>query len=198
MDIHRYVHYWHRVVEFPEKSFGDFALDVQALLASNPSYTDPALKTHLRGWNGYGDPAINNELVEFNGDAGLGVHHETFTFPRSIGITELMRSASTTINGILYWDFIKTAMKPYNLPVMCSLIFACLRLGTSDFDVTSLGCTMAIRSTASMDQWDDAFSVARTVLLSSGRILTGGVPELDSRLAHIRTTNIDSPGSIIT
>jgi len=177
MDMRRYAHYWHRVVEFPIDRFRELAADVRALRRVHPAFMMDAEDQRLRGWDGMGDPTITDDLIEFNGDGSKGLHHETFTFPRSVGVTDLLRASNITHPGGLYWDFVKTSAKPYDLAVASTLILACLRLGGPTYDLQDPDCIIAIRSTAKPDIWKHAEHLVLNMLLDKTEKRWNGAPE---------------------
>ena len=78
----------------------------------------------VRDGDGTGEPTINGLEVAFNGDAeasegdGGGLDHETFYMPR---VLEPQPWQQPDEQG-RYFDFCKTARKPYDLAVVAALL----------------------------------------------------------------------------
>lgn len=120
-----YTNYWHWDAPIADAdTFAAWSKDVRQLLEY---LTEPGKEfpDHLRffgqeiqnskdpifcGPDGTGDPIITSEVVAFNGNASLEQDYEAFV----IGFTDLQEP--------LPFAFCKTAAKPYDILVICSLV----------------------------------------------------------------------------
>lgn len=91
----------------------DIVLDV--IKAHNHIYEHK--ETPLRGPLGEGSPRFDTTKISFNGDASTGDDHETFEFERV-----LTPSAFAQKRDDKYFQFTKTAHKPYDLFVCVVLL----------------------------------------------------------------------------
>jgi hypothetical protein len=129
-----YTHYWHRPKVLDLARFRRFREDMARLLAHLPRHSDSAggyfadRALIVRGSDGKGDPIVTDELVSFNGDAtfagdsgdgdDVDMSHETFHLPRVYEPQDWQRPDDCG----RYFDFCKTARKPYDLAVTAALI----------------------------------------------------------------------------
>lgn len=125
-----YTHYWERPRELDTQRFERFRRDVARLLDHLPAHTTSAggyyadATVKVCGADGTGEPIINGLEVVFNGDAAAyhendgGLHHETFYMPR---VLEPHPGQQPDERG-RYFDFCKTARKPYDLVVTAALL----------------------------------------------------------------------------
>lgn len=140
-----FTHYFYRVKELPKETFTLWVEDVTKILNNLPEHSSSAggyykdFPLTIRGAKGTGKPTINRYLVSLNGDANSkdegdsDLAHETFYVPRLYQ----PESWQTTENG-KYFQFCKTARKPYDLAVVACLIRFAYRFG-KDVDVSSDG-----------------------------------------------------------
>jgi hypothetical protein len=123
-----YTHYWRRKVDL-SLGWSSFLKDVIKVYKNLPLHTDSAggyykdSPLKIGNWDGKGKPAFNSKEIRFNG-AGKDLDHETFSFPR---IRKKEKFDSKPENG-MFFDFCKTAEKPYDL-----LVTACLLLAQKHF-----------------------------------------------------------------
>lgn len=103
----------------------------------------------ISGWDGEGEPKLNKDEVKFNGNGALA--HETFTFPRTLQITE--KSFSLYKNGY-YFEFCKTARKPYDLFVTAVLLLAKKHFGES----------IRISSDGNWEEWEEGRKLLKNIL----------------------------------
>jgi len=160
-----YTHYWHRPKVLDLARFRHFREDVARLLAHLPQRSDSAggyysdRELTVRGPDGKGDPIVTDELVSFNGDATLAgrtgrgndedMSHETFHLPRVYEPQDWQRPD----NCGRYFDFCKTARKPYDLAVTAALI--ALRHHFPEVGVSSDGTA---------NGWTTGLALCRSVL----------------------------------
>jgi hypothetical protein len=109
-----YTHYFRRKETLPKEEYKQFIDEVKAILKALPK------DIKIKGWDGTGKPTITDELLSFNGDDSLGLSHETFSFPRVKEIKEWEREDG----GGMYFEFCKTARKPYDVFVCAVLLSA--------------------------------------------------------------------------
>jgi hypothetical protein len=121
-----YTHYWYRPETLNAVTFRLFAEDVRQLLAHLPEHSssaggyfedDPLV---IRGWNGTEEPEITSSLVLFNGDREQDLEHESCYIPRIFEPQTWERPDPEHEN--MYFQFCKTARKPYDLLVTATLI----------------------------------------------------------------------------
>lgn len=106
-----YTHYWYRPKELNRHQFAHWAEDVTKILASSHG-------VQVRSGDGKGSPVASQEEVHLNGDGATGAAHESFFVPQS-GQPE---SYSKPDSDGLYFEFCKTAHKPYDVLVVACLI----------------------------------------------------------------------------
>ena len=112
-----YTHYWYRPKELDAKRFELWRRDVFKLSARLPErsasaggyYADKPVRVEIT------DTA---DLVEFNGAPYEELGHELFFMPRVLGPDDARQQDE---NG-LYFQFCKTARKPYDLLVVAALV----------------------------------------------------------------------------
>lgn len=122
-------HYWYRVKVLEQEQYNKLAADVQFLLAHLPEhslsaggyYANDPLK--IEGAYGLPCPEITDQQIVFNGageneDEDLG--HESFDFPRVFVPEKWDRIDRQT--G-MWFQFCKTARKPYDL-LVCAVLLA--------------------------------------------------------------------------
>lgn len=127
-----YTHYWtfHREKTKDNKDFVKAVEEIKAIHAALPKRTNiagacyPNHHVKIMGGLGKGAPEFTPTEICFNGNAKNGTDHETFSIDFNID------------NG---WNFCKTARKPYDLLVCCSLIALAMNLGDEIFTFSSDG-----------------------------------------------------------
>lgn len=173
-----YTHYWHRPETLDPQRFSRFREDMARLLAALPRHTDTAGGYYrdadliVHGPDGHGDPVATDELVSFNGHAPLAgdsdtddLSHETFHIPRVIEPQDWQRPDG---HG-RYFDFCKTARKPYDLAVTAALIALQHHFPTPEVEISSDGTA---------EDWQQGLALCRAVL---------GYGELPSQIADSET-----------
>jgi len=108
-----YTHYWHRKADL-SVGWDDFLSDFKKVFKNLPK------DLKIAGEFGEGEPVFNNNRVSFNGEGELS--HESFSLPRIYTIDE-KRYSNPDPDGF-HFSFCKTAMMPYDLLVMATLILA--------------------------------------------------------------------------
>ena len=114
-----YTHYWDfnpTKIEFEKtrQTFKKVADEVNKMHNTLPSFSESAGGCYknepivIKGGSGEGKPIINDSNFWFNGDGSNNLDHETFCI-------DVMQSDDK-------WNFCKTARKPYDLLVCCTLI----------------------------------------------------------------------------
>lgn len=127
-----YTHYWDRHAEFNKEAFTRLVDEItNTILPALPSESTSAGGYYkgepivLAGWDGKGEPTFNYDEIRFNGTDEGDMGHETFTLERVR--TPLRDWQGNTWerpkNGYFY-DFCKTARKPYDFVVCLVLIAA--------------------------------------------------------------------------
>ena len=123
-----YTHYWHRPESLDGERWSRFVADVKSLLNAvteeevgcgegECDYSHPIV---IRGSGGTGMPSLNADRVAFNGDDRGRHAHESFYLRRTVAADDRVAAGDG-----LYFEFCKTARKPYDLLVTSTLI--CLR-----------------------------------------------------------------------
>jgi hypothetical protein len=128
-----YTHYWNlnRKKVTPEQ-FYKAVEEIKKIYANLPKRTNsaggnyPKHLVKIMGGLGKGEPVFNETKIWFNGNAKNSTEHETM-------MINLKEDDA--------WDFCKTARKPYDLLVCCSLIALANNLPTDDFSFSSDGGT---------------------------------------------------------
>ncbi|QQZ64549.1 hypothetical protein JI735_34510 (plasmid) [Paenibacillus sonchi] len=108
-----YTHYWYRKQIIEEATFKRIKTDFQKLI--------PALSAAgvgLANGLGEGDPIITDQRLTFNGREAES--YETFAFPQVLTLAAWEQPN----DGGYYFQFCKTAERPYDLAVMAFLIVA--------------------------------------------------------------------------
>ena len=126
-----YTHYWkiNRKKITPEE-FNVAVEEIKKIYANLPKRTNTAggvYKNHhlvIKGCDGTNKPIFDEWVIGFNGNRKNGTDHESFY----IDIMDLNP-----------WDFCKTARKPYDLLVCCSLIALANNLPEKHFSFSSDG-----------------------------------------------------------
>ena len=149
-----YTQYWYRK-ESLSNGWKNFINDVQELYTNLPlvSYWGEKKfrtnqKLEISGWNGEGDPIFNEDEVKFNGRGALA--HETFKLSRILLTTE---TYSFDKDGY-YFDFCKTARKPYDI-----FVTAVLLLAKKHFNKN-----IKISSDGDWDDWEEGKRILKSVL----------------------------------
>jgi hypothetical protein len=159
-----YTHYWHRPETLDPRRFSRFRQDVARLLTHLPERTGSAGGYYrdddliVRGPDGMGDPVITDELVSFNGNAPLAgdaeaddFSHETFHIPRVYQPQDWQQPDGQG----RYFDFCKTARKPYDLTVTAALIALNHYFPNPD---------VALSSDGTAEDWEPGLALCRAVL----------------------------------
>ena len=94
-----YTHYFETTTPASDKVWNEFTDTVKKIIKN--------FAGKIAGGEGTGTPEITNDLVYLNGCESLSEDHETFLIERGK-------------RG--YWDFCKTAMKPYDAVVVAILM----------------------------------------------------------------------------
>ncbi len=147
-----YTHYWDRQKRYNKRVYNHFITDVRKLddwVASNKTanYGGPSFRLRDALGGSGTRPHIakashtnknNPGALGFNGDGEEG--HESFCFDRVIspGAHAQKKPHPTKSTTNLYFDFCKTAQKPYDLMVCACLILARAHFG-EDIQVLSDG-----------------------------------------------------------
>jgi len=126
-----YTHYWriNRNKVTPEQ-FHKAVEEIKKIYAKLPKRTNsaggcyPNHHVKIMGALGKGEPIFNETKISFNGNAKNGTYHDTMHIE---------------LNDSHPYDFCKTARKPYDLLVCCSLIALANNLPTDDFSFSSDG-----------------------------------------------------------
>lgn len=159
-----YTHYWRRQEDVPVEIFTHIVNDFKAVL---PIINNIGIE--LKGGLGNGEPQIDKNAITFNGDkvpaeemvyarltsdtdwptreCGGDCSHETFHFPRTV----FQQPAEPDGR---YFEFCKTAYKPYDIAVNTCLIICCHWLN-NDIDISSDGGGA---------QWREAAIICHSVL----------------------------------
>jgi hypothetical protein len=124
-----YTHYWYRPEELAQDRYRLLAADIRSMLSRLPEHSTSAGSYYadspliIRGANGKGMPEITDTWIAFNGNDEQGQHlgHETMFFPR-IYIPEAWEGPYAEQG--MYFQFCKTARKPYDLLVCATLLAA--------------------------------------------------------------------------
>ena len=128
-----YTHYWDikkKSTAETRKNFASAVEEIKKIYASLPRTTQsaggyyPRHKVVIKNGMGVGNPTFNDHLINFNGNAKNGTDHEGFHID---------------LNGRNEWNFCKTARKPYDLLVCCSLIALANNSTTELFKFSSDG-----------------------------------------------------------
>ena len=135
-----YTHYWtfHRNKTKDNTNFAKAVEEIKKIYANLPKRTKSAggyyANHHVKIMDGVGKgvPEFTATSVCFNGNAKNGTDHETFSIDFNIDTG---------------WNFCKTARKPYDLLVCCSLIAFAMNLGKTIFTFSSDG---------NVDDWQPA------------------------------------------
>ena len=127
-----YTHYWKKIEELDQDKWNDFTKDVESLLEDSTTiqFEDDVPKP----------PKITKDYIRFNGKGEKG--HETFIFDRKQAMHSWTKVEDT--DG-MYFNFCKTAYKPYDLYVVAVLALASLHFG-DDILLSSDGSTHDLRT----------------------------------------------------
>lgn len=150
-----YTHYWRRVKDLSE-GWREFIEDVRKVYRNLPEYSESAggyyrdRAIRICGGLGEGEPVFNEDEVWFNGDAERGLDHETFWLVRDIdieiksyleyykeryGVRSIEEAREMGLyfpkpdEDGYYFNFCKTARKPYDFFVCAVLILAKIHFG---------------------------------------------------------------------
>lgn len=115
-----YTHYWSHDEKLDEKALAEAVVDVKKVADAVA-----AKGIVLRDGSGEGAPVFSDDRICFNGDGQENLDHETFLFPLG-GKDALL---AKRLHGC-YWDFCKTARKPYDLAVCATLLVLKHHLGS--------------------------------------------------------------------
>lgn len=114
-----YTHYWYRISLIPTDTFTKIIEDWTKVFDLGE------FRPILANGNGHLTPQIDSEKVIFNGIANKKDEaHETMYFPRELKEDDMRQSRDG-----LYFEFCKTAQKPYDIAVTTFLIIAKKHLG---------------------------------------------------------------------
>jgi hypothetical protein len=148
-----YTHYWYRGKVIPQETMDLIVADFRRVLANIVSP-----RVEIAGWDGTGTPIITSKEVRFNGSTKKNQDHETFSFPQVLepayeGHEPVGRVAYREIGGkeVLnkknvvgkWFEFCKTAQKPYDIAVTAFLVIAKHYLGDA----------IIVRSDGEMSDW---------------------------------------------
>ena len=148
-----YTHYYKVQRTYDEKLFAKIARDFQKIVDDNPE------EGCLAGYDGTGKAEITNKIICFN---GIGEEsHESFLLEQSMSddrFEDQKRIYSIKSKDIepdtKFFNFTKTARKPYDIYVQSALIIAKHYL-KNKIDITSDG---------NHDEWNDARVLCTKVL----------------------------------
>jgi len=144
-----YTHYWYRESKIDPTIFQSIVADFKQVVAMVKRTRIDDEPVMLRGGLGKGAPIIASDNVCFNGDGELA--HETFEFPQ---IFNPVFPQSSTSRPELFFEFCKTAQKPYDLAVTCFLIIAKHYLKDK----------LVVHSDGDILQWADSMSMCQEAL----------------------------------
>ena len=149
-----YTHYYNRPKELDKSTFALFVADAKKIVAA---VEKRGIK--LGNWDGKASPSLTNSKVSLNGvgeDA-----HESFIIPRVFKPSEWQKPHD---DGN-YFDFCKTARKPYDLAV-ASILLAFKHHFGGVVKVSSDGWYESTQShEVEQDQeWNDAIALYREIL----------------------------------
>jgi len=132
-----YTHYYYTKNEYNYERFGNLVRDfkkIQAIIENKTKefqvvksqngelgISNEVAKIELCGGDGEGPPEINNEVICFNGSNKGDLGHETFLLEQK---REKRRYEQFDKVNNLFFNFTKTARKPYDLAVCACLIMA--------------------------------------------------------------------------
>lgn len=108
-----YTHYWYREQEIDPEIYDQIVSDFKRII---PLFVESGVV--LANGSRTGQPIVTSEKVLFNGRGEEG--HEGFYFPRLI----ILNDWETPNEKGQYFDFCKTAEKPYDLAVTSFLLIA--------------------------------------------------------------------------
>jgi hypothetical protein len=157
-----YTHFWYRTKEIPKESMARIVADFRKLL--------PVLsaRAKIAGWNGEGQPTISEVEVVFNGVKANDNSHETFSFPQVLEPQDYQKP----VGGVAYIDaagkkvcnpkatigkwfeFCKTARRPYDIYVVAFLVIAKHCLGDS----------IQVHSDGDLAEWHDGMALVQETL----------------------------------
>jgi hypothetical protein len=124
-----YTHYWYRDEKIKPEKYSKIVEDVRKAI-------DILKKDiELANWDGTGDPNISSTDISFNGTSKDDQYHETFSFP----LVYEKYEHEIPKDG-KYFEFCKTARKPYDL-VVCVILLIIKRHLNRTIRVSSDGFT---------------------------------------------------------
>ncbi|APO48551.1 hypothetical protein BS614_31025 (plasmid) [Paenibacillus xylanexedens] len=135
-----YTHYWYRKQIIDKAIFELIKSDFQKLI--------PALSAAgvgLANGRGEGDPIITDQKLTFNGRGAES--YETFAFPQVLTLAAWEQPN----DGGYYFQFCKTAERPYDLAVMAFLIVAKYHMQHA----------IRVKSDGNVDDWAAARELCR-------------------------------------
>ena len=135
-----YTHYWNlkNPTTQTKKQFIDVMMDMEIINQNLPKFSTTGGGHYrdypliIKGGDGTNNPTFNNKEICFNGDGDQNLDHETFYFEYT--------------DEPLNFSFCKTARKPYDFVVCCTLISLGNRLDGFEFS-----------SDGYFEDWEDAF-----------------------------------------
>lgn len=137
-----YTHYYYKdEEEHDQETWNSFLKDVKKIVKNLPEHSTSSGGYHskdpliIAGWDGEGKPSFTKNMIKFNG--GGGFDHETFSIYRVVDEQE--RERARNLGRKDFFEFCKTARKPYDLLVQAVLILYKHHFG-SHVRVSSDGC----------------------------------------------------------
>lgn len=148
-----YTHYWYRPKSLEQRRYRLLVADIRILLSTLPKQRvngdgdQRECPLIIRGVNGKGQPEITEHCIAFNGDneQGQRLGHEAMLFPR-LHLPEAWERPHVDPENT-YFQFCKTAGKPYDVLVCATLLAATFHFPTlsveSDGDVNDWAASVA-------------------------------------------------------
>ena len=151
-----YTHYWRRKRSLAT-GWGGFLADVKKVHARLPDYTNTAggfysgYPLKIAGGDGTGKPIFNSTRVVFNGGGkpGQDLEHETFFLEKTLSKKEITDRFTTEKPVGYYFNFCKTARKPYDLFVTAVLLLAKQHFKTR----------ILVSSDGDYEDWEEAYNL---------------------------------------
>ena len=143
-----YTHYWYRKPNLT-RGWNPFLEDCRKALVNLPK------DIIIRDEWGKGIPKMNKDIVAFNGDDETGASYETFYFPKVMDTSNKMPPE----NG-LYFQFTKTARKPYDL-----LVTSCLLIAKKHFK-----SRIKVSSDGDKSDWKEAYKYCNSIGIDVSKV----------------------------
>lgn len=140
-----YTHYWYRPTELDAQTFAQFAKDVDALRTALEG------KVVICGPLGDGSPIIEPDQISLNGTNSKDRSHETFAIDR---VYKPYSSHDKPHSDGSWFEFCKTARKPYDTLVTASLLMFRYRFGEQ----------VAVESDGFAEEWTNGYALVAQVL----------------------------------